>query len=55
MDPAGNDYLKQLDNLLVSGSQSWLFGAGISLNANIPLMVPLTSLRWSKKSRKKNF
>jgi hypothetical protein len=32
-----------VDSLLASGSQSWLFGAGISLNANIPLMRPLTT------------
>jgi hypothetical protein len=32
-----------VDSLLASGSQSWLFGAGISLNANIPLMGPLTN------------
>jgi hypothetical protein len=32
MDAYGNDYLKQVDSLLASGSQSWLFGAGISLN-----------------------
>jgi hypothetical protein len=43
MDAYGNDYLKQVDSLLASGSQSWLFGAGISLNANIPLMRPLTT------------
>lgn len=42
MNTTDNDYLKQLDSLLVSGNQSWLFGAGISLNANIPLMQPLT-------------
>lgn len=43
MNTSNNDYLKQLDRLLSSGNQSWLFGAGISLNANIPLMGPLTS------------
>lgn len=43
MTNSGNDYLKQLDSLLSSGNQSWLFGAGISLNANIPLMQPLTN------------
>ena len=42
MDTSGSDYLKQLDSLLASGKQSWLFGAGISLDANIPLMQPLT-------------
>lgn len=43
MDIVGNDYLEQLDSLLASGNQSWLFGAGISLEANIPLMRPLTN------------
>jgi len=43
MDASGNDCPKQVDSLLASGCQSWLFGAGISLNANIPLMRPLTT------------
>lgn len=38
-----NDNLKQLDDLLAANNQSWLLGAGISLNAGIPLMGPLTS------------
>jgi len=42
MDPKRKDFLKQLDNLLGSSNQSWLFGAGISKEANIPLMIPLT-------------
>jgi hypothetical protein len=42
MDPAAKDNLAQLDNLLAAGNQSWLFGAGISLDAGIPLMWPLT-------------
>lgn len=42
MDTKNNDSLKQLDNLLAASSQSWLFGAGISLDAGIPLMWPLT-------------
>jgi hypothetical protein len=43
MDASANDWLTQVDSLLASGSQSWLFGAGISLEANIPLMGPLTT------------
>lgn len=36
------DCLRQLDNHLGANNQSWLFGAGISVAANIPLMFPLT-------------
>lgn len=43
MESTNTDSLKQLDNLLAAGDQSWLFGAGISLGANIPLMRPLTT------------
>jgi hypothetical protein len=42
MDPIDKDCLKQIDNLLGSNQQSWLFGAGISKGANIPLMDALT-------------
>jgi hypothetical protein len=42
MDILNNDMLKQLDNLLAVSNQSWLFGAGISLDAGIPLMGALT-------------
>jgi len=42
MEPATKDTLSQLDNLLAASNQSWLFGAGISLDAGIPLMWPLT-------------
>ncbi len=42
MDTTFNDSLTQLDELLAAGNQSWLFGAGISLDAGIPLMLPLT-------------
>ncbi len=42
MNPATKDTLAQLDNLLAASNQSWLFGAGISLDAGIPLMWPLT-------------
>lgn len=42
MDPETKDILSQLDNLLAANNQSWLFGAGISLDAGIPLMWPLT-------------
>lgn len=37
-----SDVLQQLDNLLSSSNQSWLFGAGTSLDSGIPLMGPLT-------------
>ncbi|MGD9818166.1 MAG: SIR2 family protein [Desulfomonilaceae bacterium] len=42
MDSVTKDTLTQLDNLLAASNQSWLFGAGISLDAGIPLMWPLT-------------
>ena len=42
MDPKTKDLVTQLDELLGSSNQAWLFGAGISLNAGIPLMGPLT-------------
>ncbi|MEX2316958.1 MAG: hypothetical protein WD669_07390 [Pirellulales bacterium] len=42
MDPLDKDCLRQLDNHLAASHQAWLFGAGISVNANIPLMYPLT-------------
>lgn len=42
MEPTAKDNLAQLDNLLAASNQSWLFGAGISLDAGIPLMRPLT-------------
>lgn len=42
MNPGAKDTLAQLDNLLAASNQSWLFGAGISLDAGIPLMEPLT-------------
>ena len=42
MDPKTKDLVTQLDELLGSGNQAWLFGAGISYNAGIPLMGPLT-------------
>jgi len=42
MNSTAKDNLAQLDNLLAASNQSWLFGAGISLDAGIPLMWPLT-------------
>lgn len=36
------DILHQFDSLLGSSNQSWLLGAGISVEAKIPLMGPLT-------------
>lgn len=43
MKTADNDNLKQLDELLAASKQSWFLGAGICVNAGIPLMGPLTS------------
>ena len=37
-----DDLVEQLDKLLTSRCVSWLFGAGISRNAGIPLMYGLT-------------
>ncbi|WGL17232.1 SIR2 family protein [Microbulbifer bruguierae] len=48
MDSVTRDTLTQLDNLLAASNQSWLFGAGISLDAGIPLMWPLTERVFSK-------
>ena len=48
METADNDSLKQLDKLLAASNQSWLFGAGVSVNAGIPLMRPLTSQVFAK-------
>lgn len=42
MNTNKTDCLAQLDNLLAERNQSWLFGAGICVNAGIPLMGPLT-------------
>lgn len=39
----GDDLLEQLDRHLASPCQAWLFGAGISVNAGIPLMHSLTN------------
>lgn len=43
METADSDSLKQLDELLGASNQSWLFGAGICVDAGLPLMDPLTS------------
>jgi hypothetical protein len=40
IDP--NDLLEQLDRHLACPNQTWLFGAGISKQAGVPLMHPLT-------------
>lgn len=48
MDATTKDALAQLDNLLAASNQSWLFGAGISLDAGIPLMWPLTERVFAK-------
>jgi hypothetical protein len=42
MNSNTKDCISQLDELLGSSHQAWLFGAGISYNAGIPLMGPLT-------------
>lgn len=52
MDPTTKDTLAQLDNLLGASNQSWLFGAGISLDAGIPLMWPLTERVFTKAKDK---
>ena len=41
MVPSG-DLLEQLDRHLASPNLAWLLGAGISVDAGIPLMHPLT-------------
>jgi len=52
MDPISKDYLDQVDNLLAASNQSWLLGAGISLDAGIPLMWPLTHRVFAKAEAK---
>ena len=42
IDHDAKDTLHQLDSFLAASNQSWLLGAGISVDANIPLMYPLT-------------
>lgn len=37
------EFLEQVDTFLAMPNQSWLFGAGISCEAGIPLMYPLTT------------
>jgi hypothetical protein len=51
MDSSIKDTLHQLDNLLAASNQSWLFGAGISLDAGIPLMWPLTERVFNKAKK----
>lgn len=48
MYPTGNDYLTQVDKHLNSSNLSWLFGAGISKGAKIPLMSSLTKRVFAK-------
>lgn len=43
MDNIGEDHLKQLDDFLSRPNQIWLLGAGVSKEAGIPLMHPLTT------------
>ena len=51
-----SDYIEQLDEFLSRPNQSWLLGAGISYDAGIPLMHPLTAriLELTKISSSKN-
>lgn len=57
MTPEDKDKLEQFDHLLSSSNQSWLFGAGISYDANIPLMGPLTDrvLSLAKEHRAEDY
>lgn len=43
------DTFQQLDNLLSKRNQAWLLGAGVSVESNIPLMLPLTERVLSKE------
>jgi hypothetical protein len=43
VEAVDKDCLKQLDNLLAAGDQSWLFGAGVGVESNVPAMGPLTT------------
>ncbi len=43
MASQSKDHLKQLDELLATSNLSWLFGAGISVAAGVPLMGSLTT------------
>jgi len=42
MDKTTQDMLEEVQKLFDCANQSWLFGAGISYESNIPLMYPLT-------------
>lgn len=42
------DIAEQFEKHLNSPKQSWLLGAGVSFNANIPLMYPLTERVWEE-------
>lgn len=42
MTDEDRELVEQIDTFLAMPSQSWLFGAGISFEAGIPLMYPLT-------------
>lgn len=39
----GEDIFSQLEEHLKCSEQNWLMGAGISYDANLPLMYPLTN------------
>ena len=43
MASPSKDHLKQLDEPLATSNLSWLFGAGISVAAGVPLMGSLTT------------
>ncbi|MCE2959153.1 MAG: SIR2 family protein [Akkermansiaceae bacterium] len=50
MDPSTKDSMSQLDELLGASNQAWLLGAGISRDAGIPLMGPLTEQVFKRAS-----
>ena len=50
MDPNTKDSMSQLDELLGASNQAWLLGAGISRDAGIPLMGPLTEQVFNRAS-----
>jgi hypothetical protein len=47
-----SDLLEQLDGHLSSPNMSWLLGAGISRDAHVPLMYPLTDRVMAEMARK---
>ncbi len=43
-----DETVEELIKLLSSDNQNWLFGAALSVEANIPLMITLTQLSQSE-------